>query len=419
MQTRRRLERGLSFLLTIGLALASAGCWDLEEVGYLALVLALGLDAAPNGQLDITFQIAVPRNLVAAPGGGGGMGGGGGGGGGSDSGGGPPGFETLTVRSRNVSEAVDRLTANFARRPTLIHLEALVVGEELARRGLAGPIGGLEDIADFRGNVVMVVARGRASSLLTIQPLVEPRPSRYLDRLIHINHAAGKTPLIRVSDFLIAIEDPALDPVAPILERVEAGTGGGDRPRILLGAPSKALLTGLAVFRGDALVGEFDAQQSRLAQMLRGEWCPSTLTIADPKARDLPLSVYIREVQTSVRVRREGEYVGLSVRLDLQCELREVSRPGMPPATQEELDAIARALEGWLEPRLEEAIRLSQEDFLADSFGFGRRMRKGFRTLGEWLAFDWPDRYPEARIAIDVRAHIGQPGPAHPAPIPR
>jgi len=412
------LERGLGLALIAGLTLASAACWDMEEVNSLALILALGMDVAPRGQFDVTFQIAVPRNL-AGPSGGGGGGGTGGGDGGSGSGGARPGFETLTVRARNVSEAIYHLTANFARRPTLIHLEVLVVGEELARRGLAGPIGGLEDIPDFRGNVVLLVARGRASSLLTIQPLVEPRPSRYLERLIHINHAAGKTPMIRVSDFLIALEDPALDPIVPLLERVEAGTGGGDRPRILLGAPSKALLIGLAVFRGDRLVGEFGFQQAGLVQMLRGEWSPGTLTIPDPEERELPLSVFVRRVDTSVRARREGDQVALDVRLELEGELREVHRPGMPPATHAEMEVVGRALAGWLRPRLEEVVRLSRADFQADSFGFGRRLRPGFASLDEWLAFDWPARYPEARIAISVRASVAQPGLAHPAPIAR
>ena len=418
MFRKHRVDRGLGLVLIVGLSLASAGCWDSEEVNNLALILALGMDFAPRGHLDVTFQIAVPRNLAGAPGAGGGGGTGGGPGGGGTSGG-QPGFETLTVRARNVSEAIDHLTANFARRPTLIHLEVLVVGEELARRGLAGPVGGLEDIPDFRGNVVLLVARGRASSLLTIQPLVEPRPSRYLERLIHINHAAGKTPLIRVSDFLIALEDPALEPVAPLLERVEAGAGGGRRPRILLGAPSKALLIGVAVFRGDRLAAEFDLQQARMAQMLRGEWSPGTLTLPDPEERDLPLSLFVRRVETSVRARREGDQVALAVRLELEGELREVYRPGMPPATQAEMEVVGRALEGWLEPRLEEVVRLSQADFRADSFGFGRRLRPGFANLSEWLAFDWPARYPEARIAISVRASVAQPGLAHPAPIPR
>ncbi|MDQ7794661.1 MAG: Ger(x)C family spore germination protein [bacterium] len=407
------LRVALAVALAVLLPLSAAGCWDLEELDDLALVVALGLDTAGPGEIEAVFQIAVPRNLVASPGGGGG-----GGAGGSGGGPGMDGYETVSVRARDLTEAMAILTTNYARRPTLIHNELLVLGEELARQGVATLLGSLKDLPEFRGNVVAVVARGRASDLLTIRPLVDPRPSRYLEGLVRQNNAAGQGLVTRVTDILLALDSRSLAPLLPLLERQEAGPTGPD-PRILAGAPSKARLVGAAAFRGDAMVGELDLEETRLTLMLRGEGRDGTFTLPDPRDPRRPVSVRISRSRPLIGARRPaGGPVEIDVTLRLEAEVVEIGGPHLTSAGRETFRELARGLEAWLTPRLDDLVRRSQEELRADSFGFGRRVRRTFATLPQWERFAWEKQYPGATVRVRTEVVFRQDGLLYWLPAP-
>ncbi len=392
------LKRWVTLVICAMVALGQPGCWDLEEINNLALVLALGLDAGEGEEMEVSFQLSIPRNLA----GGGGPPGGGAGQGGSAS----PAQQTLLISmgAPNVSRALERLGLVLSRRPTLVQNEVLVVGEELARRGLARHLGGLQRLPEFRGNVPLLVTKGRAASLLQIRPQLEPRPSKYLEDLLRQGHHAGLSPLVRMSDFLSTMEVSAVHAVTPLVDKA---------------GESQARIVGAAAFHGGSLVGELDVEETRWWLMLAGQWRQGTLTVDDPRDPKYPLTLMLSAAHPRVRVRRrEGEPVRIEVSIFLRAEVQEAEAPRQDPLGPGDLEALARGVEEMLNRRMAALVRRTQQELAADIFGFGRRVRMTFTVRPAWEAFDWDLEYPRAEIVVRNRIAMKWVGLTYGPPVP-
>jgi hypothetical protein len=57
-----------------------------------------------------------------------------------------------------------------------------------------------------------------------------------------------------------------------------------------------------------------------------------------------------------------------------------------------------------------EVIKKTQEDYKAEPFGWSLYARKEFRTLKEYMEFDWMKTYPRMDIKVDVELRFGEFG---------
>ena len=161
--------------LIIACALMTGGCWGRTEVDELALVMAIGLDEGENNTVYVTFQIAVPRAVAS----------GGAEGGGPSAGGGSTGASLITtMRGRSILGLVDVANTYVDRRLSFVHSKLLIVGEGLARRGLAPYVSELVRFHEIRRTMFLVVAKGTAREFLTEnKPVLEQNPAKNLELL--------------------------------------------------------------------------------------------------------------------------------------------------------------------------------------------------------------------------------------------
>lgn len=447
-----RVRLALSLLVVLAVAACTAGCWDRTEVDDLAFVMAIGLDDAPNDMLAVTFHIAVPRAVAGAGAIGGGSGGGGGGGAGQQS------SLITTLVGRSVLSLLNLLSTHVDRRPSLVHGKMVVIGEKLARRGIAPYIGELVRFRETRRTMFLVVTRGTAKEFIEKnRPVLEQNPAKNLELLALANRQTGYIPPSQIHRFLVEMQSLGEEPVV-ILAGVKQETPGGRTEESRTEAPGGASggtkgqgssetgsgegpvnaakmlpvasrsdsdyvagespsvggnpveLLGGAVFRGDRMVGEITGQDVRAMLLLRGTFKRGIICVEDPFVKGKYVSCDIRlarPTETTVRRNKDGFQVNVKMMLEGEVigsqSLKDYSNP-------KNLHALEKRVADDLKRGCRDLVTKAQTEFGADIFAFGNKARHLTRTWREWEELDWPKRFPQAQVNIDLKLDLRRTG---------
>ena len=158
------------------------GCWGRTEVDDLALVMAIGLDKGEEDTVYVTLQMAVPRAVAS----------GGGEGGRPGEGGGNEASLITTIRGRSILGLIDIANTYINRRPSFVHCKLVVIGEDLAERGLAPHISELVRFHEIRRTMFLVIAKGTAQEfIMANKPILEQNPAKNLELLALASRKAG------------------------------------------------------------------------------------------------------------------------------------------------------------------------------------------------------------------------------------
>ncbi len=450
--------RALAGALAAGVALCLAGCWDRTEVDDLAFVSAIGLDAAPGNQVYVTFHMSVPRALA----------GGGGPGGGTGSGGGTQQTTLITtVMGRSILGTVNLVNAYVDRRLSFVHGKVAVVGEALARKGLNPYISELVRFRETRRTMFLVVAKGTAREFVERnRPVIEQNAAKNLELLALTNRQTGLVPPSQLHRFLVEMQSLGEQPLvilAGIKEdgaggRTEQGRGstdaqggsspdgeGRDTPGKTPGFPepppvpartdqdyaagssprtggNPVEFLGGAAFQGDRMVGELTGEEVKAALMLRGSFKRGISVLEDPFVENRHVSCDLRLARpTQVTVTREGRDFGVKVKIMLEGEVVG-TQTTVDYSDPRNLRVLEERLAAWTARLCKDTVRKAQTEFATDIFAFGNKARHMTSTWDEWLALDWPSRFPEASVDVTVKVNLRRTGllfrPPVPAPRP-
>lgn len=395
-------------------------CWDAEDPERTAHVVAIGIDRGDTRALRVTFQIMVPR-LLAGGAGSGGAGGGGGGGGGADG----PRVWVRAVEANAVSEAFHSVCEYLPRTPALSHLQAVVMSEQVARdRGVAGLWDFLTRDVQARCAAQFMVTPGRAEEVLRLQPRLTDIPGAGLVALLELAADSGATIATPAGRFGLALHAEGVQPVAAMVEIVPpearaspggqsaGGDGAGGQAGRQAGGPTAAApgavpstaelrAAGLAVFRGDRLVGTLPPEES-LALSLTLRRARRPLIWATAPDSGAPITARVLSYRPEIKLITEGGQWRGQVRLDVAAELREELSPAyfIEPARLKQLEG---ALAAALAQDLASALRHTQQAG-ADVFGFGWYLYR--KQPQQWFALKdhWDQVY--AHLPVDVRVEV-------------
>ncbi|HEY8449249.1 MAG TPA: Ger(x)C family spore germination protein, partial [Bacillota bacterium] len=257
----------LVYPVALGLvAVLLTGCWDRIEVNDLAIVKGIALDRAGPNAIELTVALTVPAN-VTPPG----------------SPGGPEAASPLAnhaAQGSTVMEATSVLQEKLSRRLFWAHASVILIGEELARDGVAPVLEFFSRQRQPRLRMVVGVVPGRAADVLaTMTPLEVETPEAIREM------STFRTGVfVTLREFLIMVAAEGEEPVAARVENVRTGAvqpGGPMDPTVspLQEGPLQPAITGTAVFKGDRLVGWLDDHETRGLLWLRDELATATVTV--------------------------------------------------------------------------------------------------------------------------------------------
>lgn len=282
----RRWAAGL--LAFLAPTLFAAGCWGRRELEDIAFIALLGLDAvrdeegrplpAAEAGIEMTAGVALPRLIAQAAGAGRG-------GGAEGGGGGQMPMVILGVVAPNMTAGANALDESLDRVLSVTHLQALLVGEDLARQGLEDVLDQVLRYRNFRHTIPIAITEGRARDFIeSFSTSVESAPWTYVRKLVVLTADGRVSASLQVHDLLVSHASKSSDAALVLLRTYKEtmpsqqgaaggrGAGAGGQQTGWPGQQrSSAVIVGTAAFRDARMVGKLDVMESIHMLMLRGD----------------------------------------------------------------------------------------------------------------------------------------------------
>jgi spore germination protein KC len=335
--------------------------------------MGIGVDAAADGEYEVTVQIAQPSNLKFMSGG--------------DN---QDAYFNASSTGIGIQQQMHQFETELSREIYNGHMEMIVIGKEAAE-------GGLEQIMDYfyreseaRFNIPIVIADGKASDLLDVELKLERLPVSRLAGMLSTNRVDMVVRKITMDDFLRnAVSNSSA--TLPIIEQLEEG----------------ALETkGVAVFDKYKMVGELDQEQARSMLILTNKYGGGIATIELPDN-----GVFTFEItKSSASVKPECENGELSVNAEVYLEFRvsDVSEIGELYSDEARHNAEKMVNAAMFE-RLADVITRSRE-LNADVFDFADIIYCRYPRESESSIKNWDEEFRNLPVSISVTSKMYSSG---------
>ena len=398
-----RAKTSILIILSL-LSILLSGCWDRVELNRLAIVLGSAIDKAPGVEekFMVTAELVNPPQVVTPLVGGGG---------GDD-----PDSWILTSTGWTVFDAVRNFIMQSQNKLFWSHSEVLIIGEDLAREGIAPILDFYLRDHELRRTTWFIIAKETtAKEILGVQHKFGGVTSTVIDNLVQSAIVTSNAVQVRITDFTAMLACSQCDPVAGRVEFVAAGEPEGK----LEGSETRDMknnvtegeflrYTGAAVFKGDKLVGWLDRKETRGYNWVKGEVQSGIIVVESPEEDGKKVSLEIIKATSNVSVEFKEEMPEFKIEVDVAGNLGE---------TMGKVDLTAKSLLTSLESRMAEVVRNEIEASLqklqelkADSMGLGLQAYR--QQYKDWVKIKdrWEDIYPQLSPEIVVTVSLNRSG---------
>lgn len=370
-------------VLVLVSALAVTGCWDRTEVNDIAIVVATSFDLEPDGQFRVSCQMALPGQMGGSNGGGGGTSG-------------TKSFFVDSEVGRTIREANARQQARLSRHLFFAHRRVLVIGEELAKRGIREVYDVIARVPENRLTSNIVISAGKGYDLLNAQPQFE-RFSAEAMREILISDAMVQ---VNLKDVAQELSQTGVDPLLPYMKTLST-TKTKEKSK-------EVGFVGYAQFHDDKMVGVITKEASEGVHWLQKKFRPYMTTLDEMKEFG-KVSIYAYRGKSKITPVPLADHLRFDIDIQAICYVVE-SLSDVDFGLTENVEKLQKVLN--------EHIRRSVEDTIAqikkvqsDSGGLGLHVARSYpRLWREKYMYDWYAELEKAQFNITVQSEISRIG---------
>lgn len=362
--------------------LVTTGCWSRTELNDQAIVLAMGIDKAGE-HYRVSVQVIEPEQVASQK---------------AMSGRAPATtYESVGVTLR---EAVRRLTRDIPRRPLLSHLRVLVIGEALAREGISGALDFLSRSNQMRTDFFVLIAKDvTALSILSISTELEKIPANTMyDAVEDSSVEWGVTKKVTLDKLINKLTSQGIHPVVPGIELIGTVAEGKTRENVdVIKSPTYLLLTGLAVFKNDRLVGWLDEEDSKGLNYIEGDIVHTAGHTSCKNGGFVTTETEQTKTKVTGSLRNGKPHIDVLLKGDIfivevACKI-DLSDP-------ETINELENTMNARLERRLMRVINNAKQQYRSDIFGFGYYFKRKQSKAWRKFAHSWDDKFSELSVNI-------------------
>lgn len=375
---RRRIGLGV---LLIGTALLLTGCWDRKEINDIAFVLTSSADLEEDGKIRVAYMLPLPGQMGGASGGGGGTGGG-------------KSYYIDSEVGNTLREATQKLQLRMARKIILSHRRTVIVGEDLAKKGIGLMFDEIPRTPESRLTSFLVVAKGKGYDLLNTEPKFERFPAEAIREL-------AKSPQVILSttkDIGLALGFHS-DPIVTYMEA--AKTQAGKKPT------SEVEIAGYAQFLDDRMVGIYKNEEAFGLMWLKNKIREHLLTFPVTDHKDI--SILVTDGEALIKPVLQQNKIIFKVSLTALGKVREDSST-QDLNESERLHEVERMFAEQVKKNVEATIKQMQQKG-TDSAQLGLIVWRHYPNA--WknsLEQQWRELFKQAEFQIEVKASITETG---------
>lgn len=358
-------------------ALLLTGCWSSRELSELAIVVGVALDAGESAEtVVVTVQIAKAAEMKAGTGSS------------ERSGGSSKANAYLNVQyeAESVSDAVREMSRMLSRKPYFPHNEVILIGRELAGQGVSDELDMFMRDHESRMEMELLVVDGTAADALESTADMEPFPAHHIYESLNLQWANSKAMPMSVRKFSIDWLSPSGASMLPMMKLSYGATG-----------EKQVMLSGMAVFSGDRMVGTLTPEESRGVLWVLGEAEDGTLLVDAPGGR-VSLSMKSPKAVLKPSIQEDGSFA-MSVSIECQAFVSD-SKTRDDLTKLEVVEYVQASAATVIREEIEAALRHTKQ-MNTDVFGFGDTLNRAYFTT--FRNVDWGEEFVKLPVKLDIK----------------
>ena len=373
------MKRKWLVFLAIALLLSGTGCWDMLDIEKQGFVLTLGIDTiksqeqlisegipeASSDLIQVTMEILSPQLMKKKEG---------------------KATFVLSQDAGTVEEALRLAQGQIARKISLAHLRAVIVGEDFARKGIKDLIDYLEKHPRTADRIRITFIQDKRAEDVIRMPLVsEKSVADIITKMGELDVFYAFHCPLNFNEFLVLLK---------------TNNGTCYATRHYLSETGWLIKSGAAVIKDWKLAGWLDAYAVRRANWITGRMNQATVSA---QAGEMRVTYNIVRTKTHTEpylVNGQPRFL-VKIKTDGHLVQLENGIKQIDPKVHKELEgALAQHIKGEAEKALAEA----QQKYQADYLNIGQSLFNTYPAV--YQNSNWPEVFPRVPVEVQVEARI-------------
>lgn len=298
----------------------------------------------------------------------------------------------------------------FTRKLRYSHMRVVVISKEIVKEGLLEYIGFFEADREIRNDFnFIVVDNVRASDVLKVtypnQGASSLKIHTQLDTMVT---EWGGHPDIRLKDFISALASPGREPVLTKIKvegPIEKGNTLANMEKVE--PDTLVLIDGLIIFKGLEYQGELPLIHVRNFLLLQDKLKQTSITTRC--AENKVMTTQINDSKTKVKAFYKNDTPHININIVLEGELDTIQCQADVTKIKTYLE-IEQKLGEAFKSEINNTIKILQEEFQLDIFGFGEHMERQDYQKFKKVKSNWDEEFAKADIDVDVTLKLRRAG---------
>jgi spore germination protein len=368
-------------VLPLLICILLTGCWDRTEINDIAFVVSSAIDKKKD-QYRVAMQIPLVGQLGGQTGGGGGT----------------AGSKTWYVDSASgttIREANNKLQTSLSRTINTSHRRTVIIGEDMARDGVAPVFDILTRNPQNRLTALILVSRGEARDILNTDVQLEQFPAEMIRELAII---ATSRPVF-LSRFMSDLVEIGSDPYAPVISASKTKPGGKGK--------SNLKIDGLAIFKKDRLMDIFKDEHMTATLMLLNQARQPEFIVDLPNQMG-QASIQLQKSNVSFHAAEKNGKLSMTIEIRAKGIIME-NQSTYETRENDQYYIIQKALNRTIKKDVISTVHRLQK-LKADPAGFQDRTIRSTATTKNLLKKEWEEVYKDMEVHVVPIVTIEQGG---------
>lgn len=374
-------------IIVIFCAIIFSGYLHEQDIDDLAYVIAIGIDVGSEDNLEITFQVSIPSENGSSSDSSS-----------SSSSGEKESSDTLnkSVECKTINSGLDLANNVVSKRVDLSHCKFVVFSQEIASRGIYEYISTLENDLELRSNCNIIVSTSDAKEFLdSSNPVLENSTAKYYEIITTASKYTGYTSNVTLNSVYTSMTD-TFGETCTILGHVQEEEG--NEPEIVL--------SGLAVFKGDKMVGTIPVEETIPYLIVTNQLNESTISTPSPFSEDNVMDFHVSVFSdTKHKVTLNGTTPHITTNIFLDATLLS-SSDDFNASSPSDISKVEEALSNYIKDEVNSYYEKTSKEFKSDISGLGQYVVYQFPTVKNWEEFDWLNKYENATFEVNVDVNL-------------
>ncbi len=334
-----KLHKILLAVIILSSLMFTCSCWNYSDLEKKSLVSGFSIDKTPSGEYLVTVEVIdfETTGIDAKQTG-----------------------KNIETQGKTLFEAIRKVINLTGYRLYWAHANIVVVGQEVAKEGLADALDFISRDAEVREEMYVIISREKtAKEILEQQMLLSQTSANNIEKMLGTRNRDLNSPSIQAYQLINILEEEGISPCLPAIRLTE-----NEKKRT-------AELYGAAVFKEDKLIGYLNPEETNKFLFITDKVRKGIMTF---KMEDSDVTLEIQKAKTKIRPEINKNRLKMKIDIKIEGSVAELETT-KDLLADSKFYKLEKQAEDDLRNKTEELIKKVKRDFGSDIFGFGKYVK--------------------------------------------